>query len=197
MYEFGGDTVVVFRLLWSIRSGVCPMVVRQILGAGLGRGRRASRRRRLSRGGRGQHDLRRAVEVPRGLAPRLEAVVLDPVHDGVVEDVDRRSESGLGVRGAVGEDQRRRGRPRGVDAGRVRPGLEVDDAVLAPLVLLHRLLPVELLVANVALEGPVVAVRPLVHLGREGAKETCETGNEILLEKFLGKSLSSCFLNTD
>jgi hypothetical protein len=44
------------------------------------------------------------------------------------------------------------------------PGLEVDDAVLAPLVLLHGLLPVELLVADVALERPVVAMGALVNL---------------------------------
>jgi hypothetical protein len=44
------------------------------------------------------------------------------------------------------------------------PGLEVDDAVLAPLVLLHGLLPVKLLVADVALERAAVAVRALVDL---------------------------------
>ena len=110
--------------------------------------------------------------MPRGLAHRLEAVELDAVHDGVVEDIgggDRATrwpERGIG-RGALREDERRRGRPRGVDAGRVRPGLEVDDAVLAPLVLLHWLFPVEFLVTDVALEGPVVAMRPLVHLRKE------------------------------
>ena len=154
------------------------MVVRQILRARLGRGRRASRGR-LSRRGRRQHDLWRTVEVPRGLAHRLEAVVLDAIHDGVVEDVggggggsrvDRRSERGVGGRGVLREDERRRGRPRGVDAGGMRPGLEVDDAVLAPLVFLHWLFPVEFLVADVALERPVVAMRPLVHL-KEGRKE--------------------------
>ena len=42
--------------------------------------------------------------------------------------------------------------------------LGVDDAVLAPLVLLHRLLPEKLLPANVALKGTVVAMGSLVHL---------------------------------
>lgn len=40
----------------------------------------------------------------------------------------------------------------------------MDDSVLTPLVLLHRLFAVELLVANVALEGSVIAVSPLMDL---------------------------------
>ena len=64
--------------------------------------------------------------------------------------------------GRGGNDQsfeRRLGRRR----QRLRQ-LGVDDAVLAPLVLLHRLLPEKLLPANVALEGTVVATGSLVHL---------------------------------
>jgi hypothetical protein len=40
----------------------------------------------------------------------------------------------------------------------------VDNAVLPPLVLLHGLLPVEFLMADVALEGPVISVGALVYL---------------------------------
>ena len=40
----------------------------------------------------------------------------------------------------------------------------MDDAVLAPLVFLHRLLPEKLLVTDVALERTVVAVGALVDL---------------------------------
>ncbi len=47
---------------------------------------------------------------------------------------------------------------------RRRLSLEVDDSVLPPLVLLHGLLAVELLVADVALEGTVVPVGPLMDL---------------------------------
>ena len=42
--------------------------------------------------------------------------------------------------------------------------LGVDDAMLAPLMFLHGLLPEKLLPANVALEGTVVAMGSLVHL---------------------------------
>ena len=42
--------------------------------------------------------------------------------------------------------------------------LGMDNAVLAPLVFLHRLLPEELLVTDVALERTVVAVGTLVDL---------------------------------
>jgi hypothetical protein len=49
----------------------------------------------------------------------------------------------------------------------VGPLLEVDDAVLAPLVLLHRLLAVELLVTDVALERAVVAMSALVNLNKD------------------------------
>ena len=43
-------------------------------------------------------------------------------------------------------------------------GLEVYDAVLAPLVLLHGFFPVELLVADVALEGSIVSMSPFMDL---------------------------------
>ena len=46
----------------------------------------------------------------------------------------------------------------------VGSGLVVPDAVLPPLVLLHRLLAEELLMADIALERTVVAVSPLVNL---------------------------------
>lgn len=45
----------------------------------------------------------------------------------------------------------------------VGSGLVVPDAVLPPLVLLHRLLAEELLMADIALERTVVAVSPLVN----------------------------------
>lgn len=51
-----------------------------------------------------------------------------------------------------------------VGGGVVGPGLEVDDPVLAPLVLLHGLLSVEFLVAYVALEGSVIPMGSLVNL---------------------------------
>jgi hypothetical protein len=38
----------------------------------------------------------------------------------------------------------------------------MDNAMLTPLMLLHGFFPVELLVADVTLEGPIVAMRPLV-----------------------------------
>jgi hypothetical protein len=49
-------------------------------------------------------------------------------------------------------------------AGHIRPGFELCDAVLPPLVLLHGLLPIKLLMADVALERPVIAMSALVDL---------------------------------
>jgi len=48
---------------------------------------------------------------------------------------------------------------------------EVYDAVLSPLMFLHGLLAVEFLMTDVALEGPVVPVRALVHLKIGSMKE--------------------------
>ena len=53
------------------------------------------------------------------------------------------------------------------------PGLEVDDAVLAPLMLLHRLLAVELLPADVALKGSVIPMGSLMNLNSSNILYVC------------------------
>ena len=96
----------------------------------------------------------------RRLRVRLEAVVLDAINDRVVQHAlcaDDAHAARRGRRGRCGGGRRRRIR-------RLRSGLEMDDAVLAPLVLLHRLFTVELLVANVAFERSIVSMRSFVHL---------------------------------
>ena len=54
--------------------------------------------------------------------------------------------------------------------------LGMDNAVLAPLVFLHRLLPEELLVTDVALERTVVAVGTLVDLTQNNSFNFLCTG---------------------
>ncbi len=132
----------------------------------------------------------------RGLVEGLQATVSDAVDDGIVQDsssVGRSSSSGAAAaaaaaagRGGDGGDGFRTGvggcRRRAV---RRRAGLEVDDPVLAPLVLLHRFLPVELLMADVALERAIVPVSALVNL--KCIKST--SLKKIAVEAFLQVSL--------
>ena len=116
---------------------------------------------------------RRRRLIPRGVVLSYSPVisVLYPLDERVVEH-PLCSDDAQGRPAAAAADPSSRctaaGRRRSVGArgaaAVVGPGLEVDDAVLPPLVLLHGLLPVELLVADVALEGPVVSMRPLVYL---------------------------------
>ena len=135
---------------------------------------------------RGKHwqSCRTVHQPPGRLLQALQSVSLDPVHQRVVEGALSAHDAQIGgVRSncrcggtAVGLAAQ-----RGAHAGRWgwqltaarrqwRPGLEVNDAMLAPLVLLHRLLTVELLLADVAFEGPVVPVGALVNLQKQKSR---------------------------
>ena len=96
------------------------------------------------------------------LAEPTVATALDLLDQGVVEDTLSAYDAERSVTGCVGW-----------------PRFKVDDGMLSPLMLLHWLLAVKLLLADVTFEGPVVSVRSLVNLAKGDVRGISKALSEI------------------